>query len=293
MRITNRMMNEQVLQNLHAGMKRLADYNQQLSTGKKVSRPHEDPVIIRKSMGLNSNLAEIQQYTRNLDQGLSWLETTDSAINQVINSLHRAKELAVQGANGTWGQDDMERIAEEVDQIYQHVYTLSKTQYDGKYIFSGTKTLTAPYDLGSDGNVTAYQGDTNSVQYEIGHNVYVAVNVVGEDLFADIFAALEGLRSSLQSGDQSGVDSAIGSLDSALGNALTIQSKVGAAANRFELTKIRLAGQNVNITELLSENEDVDIAEVIMELNMQENVYKAALGSAARIIQPSLIDFLR
>ncbi len=292
MRITNRMMNDNVMRNLHAGLKRLADLNQQLSTGKKISRPHQDPVVARKSMGFNSSLTQNEQYIRNLDQGISWLETTDTAINQVINVLHKAKALAVGGANDTLNPDDMKAMAEEVDQLLQHALSLSNTQYDDKYIFAGTNTLTKAFELDVDGNIN-YQGNDGEIAYEIGKGVEITVNIHGDALFDKVFEALQSLRENLGAGEPTLIDGDIGMIDEALNITLREQSKVGAAQNRFEFTKDQLDSQNLSVTELLSKSEDVDIAEVIMHLNMQEAVYRTALGSAARIIQPSLIDFLR
>ncbi len=291
MRITNRMMNENVLRNLHAGLRRLADLNQQLSTGKRISRPHQDPVVARKSMGFHSSLTQNEQYIRNLDQGISWLETTDTAISQVINVLHKAKQLAVGGANGTLNKDDMSAAAEEVDQLLQHALSLSNTQYEDKYIFAGTKTLTEAFKV-VNGKIE-YQGNDGVIAYEIGKGVEITVNIQGDVLFDKVFAALENLRDHLRAGDSAAVNSDIGAIDDALNNVLAEQSKVGAAQNRFEFAKDQLDSQNLSITELMSKSEDVDIAEVLMHLSMQEAVYRTALGSAARIIQPSLIDFLR
>lgn len=290
MRITNRMMNDNVLRNLHAGLKRLADLNQQLSTGKKVSRPHQDPVVARKSMGLHSNLGQNEQYIRNLDYGISWLETTDTAISQVINVLHKAKQLAVGGANGTLNEDDLKAMAEEVDQLLQHTVSLAHTQYDDKYIFAGTNTQTKPFDLS---DLTIYHGNNHEIAYEIGKDVEITVNIPGDALFTDVFSALTSLKQNLSDGNSAAIDADIGKIDQALNIVLAQQSKVGAAQNRFEFTKDQLDSQNLSLTELVSKSEDVDIAEVLMHLSMQEAVYRTALGSAARIIQPSLIDFLR
>lgn len=288
MRVTNRMMNDNIMRNLHDGLDRLSKLNQQLSTGKAISMPHDDPVAIRKSLGLNSNLNEIEQYKRNVNQGLSFLDTTETAVSQVVEALHKVKELAVKGSNGTLGSDDMDKIKTEVDQVFEHIMSLSNTQYDGKYVFSGTKTDTQPYDA-----TYTFQGNAGSINYEIAKGVQVPINLNGQAFFDQIITAVQSLSTNLGSGDQVAIDADLGAVDDAIENTLNIQAKVGAVTNRLDLAKTRLDDENLNLTKLLSENEDADIAEVVMNLNMQEAVYRTALGSAARIIQPSLIDFLR
>lgn len=299
MRITNKMISSTIERNLHRGLDRVSQLHQQLSTGKRISLPHEDPVSIRKALGLNSNLTEIEQYTRNVDQGSAWLTATETAISQVVDSLHKVQELAVRGANGPLTNEDLSKIKSEVDQIYQHIYDLSQTQYDGKYVFSGTETLTAPYEMNGD-TVSGYKGNKWQIEYEISKGVKMPVNVVGGDptdsskeLFGVVFKAIESLRGNLKKVDQGNIDADIGKLQAALENTLDVQAKVGAMSNRLDMAKQRLSADDLNITKLVSETEDIDIAEVIMNLNMQENVYRAALGSAARVIQPSLLDFLR
>ena len=295
MRITNKMISNNIGRNLHRGLDRVSQLHQQLSTGKRISLPHEDPVSIRKALGLNSNLTEIQQYTRNVDQGLAWLTATETSISQVVDSLHKVQELATKAANGTQTPDELEKIKSEVDQIYQHIYNLSQTQYDGKYVFSGTETLTAPYTMNPATDAAdPYQGDTGKVEYEISKGVKMPVNVIGKDLFDSVFSAIDNLRGNLANGDQQGIRGTdIGKLQGALEGTLNIQAKVGAMSNRLDLAKQRLGADKINITKLVSETEDVDIAETLMNLGMQESVYRAALGSAARVIQPSLLDFLR
>ncbi|RKD32331.1 flagellar hook-associated protein FlgL [Thermohalobacter berrensis] len=105
-------------------------------------------------------------------------------------------------------------------------------------------------------------------------------------IFDDLIGALE-------SNDSDVIEETLGRIDKANNNLLSVRADIGAKVNRLELTQKRLESAEINFTKLLAENEDADLSEVIMDLKMKENVYRASLAAGARIIQPTLVDFLR
>nr|WP_256201019.1 flagellar hook-associated protein FlgL [Thermoanaerobacter thermocopriae] len=267
-----------------------------LSTGKKISRPSDDPVAVATSLRIRTDMARNDAYTKNADEVQSWLNITDTALGQLGDLLQRTRELAVEGANGTLTQADMQKIAEEIKQLKAQMIQVGNTQYNGRYIFAGFRTDKAPFSETANG----YSGDDNFIEFEIGPGGNkIAVNVPGSRLFDVVGGAsrllqmMDDLKSALENGDHQAVSNLIADVDRQLENVLAVRAEVGAKSNRVDLIKNRLQDDNYNFTVLLSKNEDADLAQVITNLKMDENVYRASLAAGARIMQPSLIDFLR
>ncbi|MFV9566931.1 flagellar hook-associated protein FlgL [Thermoanaerobacter mathranii] len=297
MRVTDGMLITNFLNNYHNNLEKLQKNQNMLSTGKRISRPSDDPVAVATSLRIRTDMARNDAYTKNADEVQSWLNITDTALGQLGDLLQRTRELAVEGANGTLTQADMQKIAEEIKQLKAQMIQVGNTQYNGRYIFAGFKTTTQPFS--EDNN--SYNGDNGLIEFEVGAGGNkIAVNVPGDKVFdvdltgtSQLLVMMDNLKSALDSGDHQAVSNLIADVDKQLENVLAVRAEVGAKSNRVDLIKNRLQDDNYNFTVLLSKNEDADLAQVITNLKMDENVYRASLAAGARIMQPSLIDFLR
>jgi flagellar hook-associated protein 3 FlgL len=289
------MMVAQFLQNLNANMTRLSTSNEQLSTGKRIQRPSDDPVAVAKSLSLRTRLVETETFMKNVDEATSWMDSVDSSLDGVNQIMTRAKEIAVAGANGTLGQQSRDALADEVDTLLQNAIQLGNTDHGGRFIFGGFMTTAAPFTYNTvPAPSVTYNGDGNSIKYEVSSGITVGVNVPGDAAFNPVFTSLINLSADLRSGNTASISNAdIGQIDTAVDNLLEYRAEIGARTNQIDLTKNRLLELKTNFSKLLSENEDVDVAETIMNLKMQENVYRAALDTGSRILQPTLMDFLR
>jgi flagellar hook-associated protein 3 FlgL len=297
-RVTQNMLNSNMLRNLHKSMYNMDKMQQQLSSGKKVSRPSDDPVVATRGMFYRSSLMETEQYQRNVDEAQSWMDLTDKTLDEVGNVYQRISELLVASGDGAMSPDDLKTIAAEISELKKHLGNLANQTINGKYIFAGTETDKPPYDE----TANAGKGDftnTNSseVELELSQGVFTAININAQKIFNypdpnnNIFKLLDNIIIELNKGS-----SAIqyeDTMKQQLDNLLAERATLGARVNRIELIKDRLDAQEVNVNELMSTNEDADIAEVITNLKTQESVHRAALGAGARIIQPTLLDFLR
>ncbi|MFU0782860.1 MAG: flagellar hook-associated protein FlgL [Thermoanaerobacterium thermosaccharolyticum] len=295
MRVTNNMLVMNFMSDYNSNLERLQKDQNMLSTGKKVSKPSDDPVAVANILKIKTEIARNDAYTKNTNDAKSWLSLTDTALGQIGDLLQSARDLAVQGSNGTLTQSDMQSIAAQVDQIKQQLIQVGNTQYNGRYIFAGYKTNRKPF---SDTN--RYAGDDGAIQFEIGAGGNtIQVNVTGDKVFdvsggtSKLLNVMDNLSNALKSGDNQTVSNIIGDIDNQLQNVLAIRADAGAKANRIDLTANRLSSDNYNFTALLSKNQDADIAQVITNLKMDDNVYRASLAAGAMIIQPSLVDFLR
>jgi flagellar hook-associated protein 3 FlgL len=296
MRVTDGMLITNFLNDYNNNLERLQKNQNMLSTGKRISRPSDDPVAVATSLRIRTDMTRNDAYTKNADDAKSWLDITDTALNQLGSLLQRTRELAVEGSNGTLTQEDMQKIANEIEQLKAQMIQVGNTQYNGRYIFAGFKTTTQPF---SETN-NSYSGDNGVIEFEVGAGGNkIAVNVTGDKVFdvsggtSQLLTVMDKLKNALDSGDHQAVSNLIVDVDKQMENVLAVRAEVGAKSNRIDLIKNRLQDDNYNFTALLSKNEDADLAQVITNLKMDENVYRASLAAGARIMQSSLIDFLR
>lgn len=295
MRVTQTMLSNNMLRNISKSYENMGKYQDQLSTGKKINRPSDDPVIAIKGMRYRTNLTEVEQYQRNISEVYNWMETSDAAMDKMSQAMHRVRELTVQASSGTNDIDEKKSIALEIDQLKQHIESIANTKVGNKYIFNGTDTTTQPIDLANGRNVPT--DPSNPVLIELSKGVKLNTNVDGVKLFKgdntnDIFTELDNLVKDLNS-NSTDIGKYLTLLDSHASNITASRADLGARYNRVELIDDRLSEQEMIANRIISDNEDADIEKVITNLKIQETVHRAALGVGARIVQPSLLDFLR
>lgn len=302
MRITNNMLIDNMLSNLNRNLNRVSKYQNQLSTGKKISLPSDDPIIASRSLKLRTDVAEINQFKRNVNDAMSWLEITETTLKQIGDIMQRVRELTVDAAHETKTPDDMDKIKTEIEQLKTQMTHLANTTYSGRYIFSGYKTDRPLMD--ENGVFQINISDSEQIFFEVGIGDDININVTGCDLFHDgsnnaatgekssLIDTFDQLIAALESGDGQAVGDMLDRIDADIDNILRVRSEVGARMNRLELTANRLEDDAINFTSLMSKNEDVDIAEAIMNLTNEMNVYNASLAVGSMVIQPTLVDFL-
>ncbi|MEH7107186.1 flagellar hook-associated protein FlgL [Bacillus sp. JJ1764] len=296
-RVTQSMLNSNMLFNLNRSNSVMEKYQNQMSSGKKINKPSDDPVTAVRGMVYRSSLNEIGQFKRNADDGTSWMTSTDEALNEVNSVLQRVRELTVQGQNGTNSGTDRNAIADEIHQMKEHLGEIANTQIAGKYIFAGTDVKNPPYRKDTSG-VEGFQNNNNEkLEMQVGQNNNVQINISGTNIFkynedgsGGIFQVLTDLVDNFKSSSPSDF---LEKLDTQIDNVITQRSELGARMNRMELSTSRLDGLEISTTSMLSSEEDVDVSKLIIDLKAQENVHQAALSVGSRIIQTSLVDFLR
>jgi len=299
MRVTQGMLAENMLRNLSASYAKLGKYQDQLSTGKKINRPSDDPVVAMKGMAYRTNLTEVEQFKRNFSEAYNWIENSDAALDEATQVLQRIRELVVQASNDTYEASQRAAISEEIKQLTEHLASIANTKVGDKYIFNGTDTLKPPVDLNQNPPVVL---NTSEVKIELSKGIYIPVNVNPEKVFnysntkgEGLFSDLQFLNNDLNDSTKSGKDinQYLAYIDQHINNLLNARAELGARMNRIELMEERVDQQEVIANRMLSDNEDADIERVITDLKTQESVHRAALGVGARIIQPTLLDFLR
>lgn len=287
-RITQRSVADVALRGLQGNLGRMQTLQQQLSSGKAISRPSDDPSGTVSAMTLRSRRAADEQYLRNIDQGIGRLTVTDNALTQLSDRLRSIRELVIQSRNGAIGASSQAAISAQILAVGGEISDLYNTTYLDRPIFGGT----APGQTTLDAAGT-YLGDDGAVQLRISSDAVVRIDIAGTAAGA---ATVPGMISAVAANVVSAAgagDVDLDNLDIALTQVATALGDVGARSERINQTRTMIDSHRLDLTSRISMNEDIDMPEAIMNLSAQQVGYQAALQSAAKIQQVSLVDFLK
>lgn len=302
-RTTQRLLINRVLNDLSIQQRRILKLQEELSTGQVVNRPSDDSLATRRAIDARAEIAKNEQYITNISNLVPGLIETDSSLQTTIDVIQRAQELTLQGASGTNGDLQREEIAIEVNQLLEALLVESNRESNGRFIFGGTVTQTKPFveTRDANGEISAITNVGNSEirNIEIQEGIRVAGNEPGSLVFtsagtsgADIFQTLIDIRDNLRAGDLNALQTRLTELGTAQDQVLISTARVGATQNRVERVEANLEDINLQLLEVIADNIDADFAETIVELNAQSNALQASLDASARVIQPSLLNFL-
>lgn len=301
-RITNSMISRGVLSDLMRADQVLSRTQRKLSSGKEITRPSDDPFAASRALSLRAGLEGTLQSRRNVDEAQAWSTATEVALSRITDTVQRARELLVNAGNDTNGTPSREAVAVEIEQLIESLKQEANVSHGGRFLFSGTETLTQPYAVGGP---DAYAGNGANVVREIGAGVAVVVNVIGDDVLGSGQAAaddkllhvLRDVVDHLRGGTPADAAALRGTdlarLDANLDALVGARAIVGATANRLDAAAGRIDEIEESTRSLLSKTEDVDMARALVDFSLQQSAYQSALRAGANIVQASLLDFLR
>jgi flagellar hook-associated protein 3 FlgL len=392
MRVTFTQINDMVQRNISNNYGKLANMQEQLSTGRRLNRPSDDPIDMKNNIGYKAEMAQNDQYKRNIQDGQAWLSMTEVAMTDMNDIMQKLRELAIQGSNDTLVGTERQYIGQEVNQLVNQLVSLSNSKYKGDFIFGGTNgdkqiyrydqktnysfaptglgantfqvgvdnpmtvyndhkiyqykridpgTLSLSYVTGgvtaaavegtdytvnyANGTIRAVAGsafetalnagpttvnlifnnyykvnqeNSGSIYREIEEGVKPRVNMSADDVFEDPASNLDmigvglTLLDGLKKNDSSKINDTISSIDTIFNKMKAAESTNGAKVNRFDLTLTRTENRQIEVTRLQSDLEDLDFAQAMMEFNLSQNVYTASLQAGAKVILPTLGDYI-
>jgi flagellar hook-associated protein 3 FlgL len=300
-RVTEGSIHTRVLANLQRNLAKGGQIQDQLSSGKQINRPSDSPAGTVSALQLRSETRTSEQYTRNADDGLGWLGTLEDTLVSSSSLVNRARDLTVQGLNAnTNGTQANEALALEIDQIRNALIGYGNTRYLDRPVFGGNTVDPVAYD--DNGNFTGNPYDptnasTTSVSRTVGSGVKVRVDMTGLEAFGDdttgLFKVLSNISASIRAGDTTKLATDLQDLDKAGNKLKSAVSEIGSRYNRITQMKESAQDRLLSVSTQLSDIEDIDLPKTIMEMQLQQTSYQAALAAGAKVIQPSLIDFLR
>ena len=303
-RITSNMISRSVLADLNDVANRQAATRRQMASGKAITRPSDDPYAAGRALSLHGELEGIRQQSRNVTEAEGWMTITDTALGHIGDMAQLARELVIQGSNSTLAQSDRDAIAAEIDQLTAGMKQEANATYDGRYVLGGARTNVRPYDstvqpVGSTPN-DGYGGDAYKQMREIGPGVTLQVNVNGDEVLGGnpgdgkLLDIMRNVAAHLRSSDTAALSTTdLKALKDETDKLLQVRARVGAGMNRLQTAEARLAETEESATTLLSDVEDADMAKTLIDYSTQQAVYQSALNAGSRIVQSSLLDFLR
>lgn len=302
MRVTQGMISQNSLRNISKSYEKLSKINEQAQTGKRFTKTSDDPVAAVKSLQYSTALFRNEQYKNNLNETQNWIDTSETSVTEIIDIMSNIRDKVLDAANGTKQPEDLAAIGVEIGQMKNQIIDAMNTQMLGKFVFNGTNTNVKPVVENADGTYTfnfENYTDANAVQANISDGITLNVNSNPISAFGgqangqNVIEMLTDLENSLKNGTFANSDDALGSIDQFKEVMSAERSDLGARSNRVDLVGSRLTSQYQVLKNAKSDNEDVESEKAILDLLQQETVNRAALATTAKVIQPSLVDFLR
>lgn len=314
---------------MNSNLENLDKVRQQLTSGKNFSKPSDDPAGVVRSMQLYSGIEANKQYNKNISNVINWLDVTDTALNQLggETQLGRIRDKLLAGGDIAYGPTERKALKDEINEIIGSISQTLNTTFDGKYIFSGTRVTSKPTGvekntttknnslnyLKKDGNTKLEDVSDNEyiqiqgkLKAEISEGVIMEYNVTAPELMnfkakdgtiKDVREVLQNIVNHLDSDDQDEINKLynedLQDITDAVDNVLKIRAEVGAKQNRMDSAKKMNTETNFNMKEILSNIEDVDVVEKNMEYAILQSVYISSLQTSAKVLQPTLMDYLR
>ena len=300
MRITQRAIVQTSLQGLNNNLAAVNKLQQQLTSGTTISRPSDSPTGTNTAMLTRRDMDGVAQQARNISDGTTVLDATDSALQDMLEQVHRVRDLAVQGLNsGTMSDASAKAIATEVSSLRESLLGRANQVVQGRPLFGGVTSGARAYDdTGAFVGVATGPGQPGvPVERRVSDVESIRVDITGPEAFGDpasgkdLFAVLGSISTDIS--DPAALTGHLADLDAVIQKMLTAVADVGTRAARMDTAKQVNSGRELTLTAQLSQTEDIDLPKTIMELNMQQTGYQAALKATAQVIQPTLLDFLR
>ncbi len=300
-RITPAMVTSATLNDLNSSLSALERTGEELSSGKTIIEPSDNPYGASRVIDLQSQLDGLSAYETNTQDGLAWENTASSAMSSINTVVQRVRELLVQAANGTNNQSDLNSMAAEVEQLTEAVKQDANTQYAGEYVFSGTLTTTAPYEQGAEDE---YKGNAETVSRAVGPGATVTISTNISTLLGNGEAAKDGklldtlrtITADLRGGTPEDAEalgtSDLAKLETNIATLSQLQATAGSAIDQLQTALSRNEGLQSSITTSLANTQDTNVATASVAYANEQAAYSAALRAAATIVQESLLNFL-
>ncbi len=308
MRITEKIIYDSVRNSVMDNRSTLFNVQQKIAENRRLIYLSDDPRSSEKASQIKTGQSEVSQFKRNILFGKASLDLTENALNGINDTLVRAKELAIQMANGEVSASDRKAAAAEVNELFKQAVGYANTKLGGEYIFSGFKSDTAAYT--DDG---VWQGDAGTRLVRIGQSEKMQINEIGSNVFGNrvtvgtvppappatyvsgssIMEDLAQFRAALENNDVSGIQKTIDAMD--LGQAKVVQSQasVGTRTKHMGVTDSSLLNLSTSLTAQLSDIQDLDIAQMAIDLAKQEAVLSASIQVAGRITSMTVLDAVK
>jgi flagellar hook-associated protein 3 FlgL len=302
MRVSTGMQHSTAVNELNRVWSRLQDLQAKIATGKRVSKPSDDPIAADRIMRVQSQLRANEQYQRNLNEAREFANASDAAIGRLVEVADRVQTIAVQVADASYGPEARAGLAAELDGLLGELVGLANTEYAGKRLFGGYQTRDEPFaaQYDADGRITGaglvQRGTEGHLQREVGDNVLLTINLTPTDLFGDdlkLFNDIVALRDAATVGDSDKARNLVEPLAGDLDQLNLGQALVGGLLSRIDGIEQWLGHLGVELEGSRSEYEDLDMAKAAMEYQKEQTILQAALSTTTNLMDMSLVNYMQ
>jgi flagellar hook-associated protein 3 FlgL len=300
-RISTLTLYDGIAQSIARSSQRMLKLQQGMGDGREVRAPSDDPVRAQQAMWYREQIRSNAQYQRNLDQILSNLSASESALSQIQDQFSQIRSLQTSGSDDSMGADGRAALAAQVDQLTQVLAETGNSRYAGAYLFGGRNTLDPPIVIQKDasGRVEKIGFNPSGVGGDLvrmaAPEVSLTINVTASDVFgkdADLFGILGELREALAANDGDRIRGLAGRLDAAQDTIANAVTTIGSLTERAQTLKTRVEQDGISYEKGRSDAEDLDVARATVDFQAEQAALQAALASGSRILNLSLLDYL-
>ncbi len=300
MRVSDSMITATLIAQLSKASERLFRLQEQVASGLAFKTPSQNPSGAVRAASLRSSVAELSGYRQNCDDALARLNFTDLILSTMATSLRQARDAAL--SLSPFDPVANEALADQVHGIANSIVGDANFASEGRHLFAGHETLTPPLiENGAGIPPYLYQGDRGDIAFQLGRGITVIGNLDAAEMLNfdgavdptrdDTLEVLRQLEVALRASDRQGVENALLEIDWHLDRVLSLRGQTGSRVQHVEFAKGRLEGGVRTLRTLLSEVQDVDITQAIIDLRSQEITYQAAAAAASALHRASLLDY--
>ena len=304
MRVTNNTMIHSIVRYLTSQNEALFDRQNIIASGKKINKLSDDPLGMGRVLDYRQTIASIEQYQTNIQRGKTRLDVVEVNLDLVDDLLEVVRAIAQDETGGT--TESRQRAAESLKDVYDQILDQANSKFNDNYLFSGYQTKTAPFSRDDTQATTfdqftiTYNGDAGDMQFIVADNTTITMQADGQPIFHDaasgginIFDVMRDLIVGLENDDTAAISIQSGLLEQGETQIQDIRSANAPILYQLQTTENHWEHYKPKIEDLLGTEENADITRAVVELQSLELAYQSTLATAARIIQPGLISFLK
>ena len=270
----------------------------QLSSGKRVAAPSDDPSAFATDLRSIASSAIADRYTKNADAVITQAQMADAALSNVVTSLTSAVSLGTQGGDGTLTTGQRAGLAQQVQALLDDVVSQANLTVGGRAIFAGTSGTQTPFVADSTAaSGYAYTGNGEINSTEVGQGMKVTANVPGDSIFTNsngnVLGSLQQLVSALQSGSTTDIASATSAVSAAITQVGQVRVVYGSTVNQLNVQNDYLSQETVSLTSQQTSLVGIDTATAVTNLTQAQTAHDAVLAMAAKILPTSLLNYLQ
>lgn len=297
MRIASNTLSDSMIRQIQQLTSDQAKLQMQVSTGRRITQPEDDPAAIGRVLNLQSEQRAIAQYGNNAQRAMTLAQASYSGLQALKKVSDRASELATL-ATGALSPDAMRAYATEVDQLLEQALQLANSRQGGDYIYGGTRVDVPPFEATrEDGKIDSivYVGNADRASIPLSEATEIAPATTGETNagIAAFLNNLKELRDALQNGNLDQISEIQQGLETAEDAIISAMADNGGIQARIEAAQSQQQDRVTSIETLISNESSVDLPTTIVKLSQTQTAYQAALASAAKIMNLSLLDYIR